>query len=94
MNDKLQAKVSAYVFTIASILVYLSTLPPEQQDSVLGPIVSLIPLTWRPEVGLILKAISSAAGFWGIYKAAHSGPQVPPVDVVPPATKPASDSKV
>jgi len=88
MNPKLQAKISAIVSGVSGFIVYLTTLPPEQQDAVTGPIVALIPVHWRPEISLIGKAIMTVSTFWAIFKAAHSGPQTPPVDVVPPAPKP------
>ena len=83
MNDKLQAKLSAAVAAVTGFVVYMATLPPQQQDAVTGPIVAIIPLTWRPEIGLIFKAIFTVATFWGIFKASHSGPQIP----IAPTTK-------
>jgi len=88
MGEKLQAKIAGIVAAVAGFIVYMATLPPEQQDNITGPIVAVIPLTWRPEVGLIFKAVFSFAAFYGIYKASLPGHVTPPVLPPTPPTTP------
>lgn len=78
MTDKVQAKISAWVTGVTGFVGYVAALAPEQQDTLLGAIVAPLPLAWRPEIGLILKAVSGISLVYGLYKAAHSGPQTDP----------------
>lgn len=78
MSTKLKAIVSGWAFAITSFISWLATVPPEQQSGMLAQFVEIVPVSWRPAVGLIAKAIASFSSIYGLYQASHSGPQTPP----------------
>lgn len=78
MTSKLQAKIGAIVAGVTAFISWLATVPPEQQSGILAPLVDLLPLTWRPQIGLATRALATVSAIWATYKAAHSGPQTPP----------------
>lgn len=86
MTNKLQAQISAVVTGLFGFLAWLANVPPEQQSGMLGAMVQVFPVTWQPTIALWSKGIATFAGFWSLYKAAHSGPQTPPVDKPEPGT--------
>lgn len=77
-TPKTRALVGATIAGASGFLAWLATVPPEQQDALLGPIVSLLPLHWRPTIGAVMRALSSVAAIYTALQASHSGPQTPP----------------
>lgn len=78
MTHKLQALLTAWVAGVSAFVAWLMTVPPEQQTALLGPLVDVMPLQWRPAVGLATRAIATASTIFAVYRAAQSGPQSPP----------------
>lgn len=77
MTDKLKAKLAAWVSAASGLIAYLVSLPPSNQDAVLGPIVALAPVDWRPEIGLITRGLAAASLIYAAHKHA-SQPPTPP----------------
>lgn len=80
MTSKVQAKISALATAIFGFIAWITTIPPEQQSGILGALAQVFPQSWQPTVALWTKLISAFSGVWMVYKAAHSGPQTPPVN--------------
>jgi len=78
MTSKIQAIVVAWIAGITAFISWVCTIPPEQQTSLLGPLVELVPIHYRDSVGGITRLLASASTVYAVYKAAHSGPQTPP----------------
>lgn len=78
MTSKIKALIAAALTAIAGFLNWLCTLPPEQQEGFAAQLVELVPLNWRPIVGVWTRTLVSLMGFYAIYAASHSGPQTPP----------------
>lgn len=72
MTQKLQAKISAWIAGISSFVAWLVSLPPENQDALIKPLIELTPLDWRPAIGLVTRALATATTIYAVYKAAHS----------------------
>lgn len=74
MTHKLQATITAWVAGLSAFVAWLMTVPPEQQTALLGPLVELMPLDWRPAVGLATRVLATASTIFAVYRAAQSGP--------------------
>lgn len=74
MSAKLQTIAAGVVSGIAGFVSFIANTPPSQQTELLGAIVSLVPVDWRPDVAVWARSISTIVGFWAVYKASHSGP--------------------
>lgn len=83
VTPKMKALAGASVAGLTALLAYLANTPPEAQDALVGPIVALLPLAWRPTFGLVMRGLSSVATIYMAIQASHSGP----------ATKPATDAQ-
>lgn len=81
ITPKQKALWSAVTAATAGFLAWLANTPPEQQDALLGPLVSALPLTWRPTIGAAMKFLSSVAMVYSAIQASHSGPSTPPTKV-------------
>lgn len=51
MNAKFQTGVTAVFTGIAGFINWLATVPPENQSGILGELVNVTPVDWRPAVG-------------------------------------------
>ena len=80
MNSKLRAKLLAALAGISGMLSYVATIPPSEQDHVVGLLVNVFPIGWRGEIGSICRLIAAIATFYAVYSAAHSGPNTPPAN--------------
>lgn len=80
MNSKLKAIISAWVAGISSFVAWLVSLPPENQDALIKPMIELTPIDWRPAIGLFTRAIATVSTIHAVYSASHAGPQTPPVN--------------
>lgn len=80
MTSKVQAKLSALATAFFGFIAWITTIPPEQQSGLLGAIAQVFPVAWQPTIALWTKLISAFSGIWMVYKAAHSGPQTPPLN--------------
>lgn len=89
MNPKTKAIWAAIVSALSGFISWLANTPPSQQDAVLGPLVDLLPLHWRPIIGAGMKMLSGVAGIYATMQAAHSGPaNQPPTQPLPGAIQP------
>ena len=79
-NSKWQTKISAALTGFFGFVAWLATVPPEQQSGMLGALSQVFPIAWQPTIGLWSKLLTTAFGFWAVYKASHSGPQTPPAN--------------
>lgn len=86
MTNKIQTIVGAGITGFFGFIAWLATVPPEQQSGILGALSTVFPIAWQPTIGLWAKLFATASGYWSLYKAAHSGPQTPPVDKPEPGT--------
>lgn len=77
MTTKLQALLAAILTGFIGFVNWLATVPPEQQAGMLAALVEIIPLDWRPTVGLISRLLMFASGIFATYKASQSAPHVP-----------------
>lgn len=82
MTNKTQAIFTAWIAGVSSFLAWLVSLPPENQDALIKPMIELTPLDWRPAIGLASRALATATTIYAVYRAAHSGPNSPPRDAV------------
>jgi hypothetical protein len=78
MKPKPQAILTAIVGAITGFVSFIANTPPEQQSALLGQLVELMPVEWRPTIALWARFISGVAVLWATYKAAQSGPKAPP----------------
>lgn len=78
-TSKQKAVWSAIVAAVTSALAWLANTPPEAQNAILGPLVDIMPVDWRPTIGAITKALSSVALVYSTIQASHSGPATKPV---------------
>lgn len=79
-TSKVRAILGGAISAVTSVIAWLATVPPEQQSGILAPFVELTPVSWRPAVGLVMKALAAGTGFYAVYQAAHSGPQTKPTN--------------
>ena len=84
MKNKTQLWIAGVTTSLGSFIGWLATVPPEQQDALMAPIVSILPLHWRPAIGLISRALASGGAIWGLY-VAHRGPTGTPGPAQPPS---------
>lgn len=68
----------AWIAGISAFISWLVSLPPENQDALIKPMIELTPLDWRPAIGLVSRVLATGSTIYAVYKAAHSGPQTPP----------------
>lgn len=73
-TNRVKAMISGIVGGALGFINWLATVPPEQQSGILGQLVEIVPLTWRPAVGLITRLLMYYFSVLAIYKATHSGP--------------------
>lgn len=78
MTHKFQALVTAWIAGLSAFIAWLMTVPPEQQTALLGPLVEVMPLTWRPAVGLATRLLATGSTIFAVYRAAQSGPSPQP----------------
>jgi len=78
MSTKIQALIAAGIAGIAGFINWLATVPPSQQEGWTAALVEMVPISWRPNVGLFTRFLMFATGIYATYKASHSGPQTPP----------------
>lgn len=79
MTAKLQSKISAWVAGLSGFIAWLVSLPPQNQDAVIKPLIELTPLDWRPTIGLVMRGLSTASLIYGAYKM-HATSIQPPED--------------
>lgn len=77
MTSKIKALTGAIIAGITALLAYVANTPPEQQDALVGPIVALLPIGWRPTIGLVMRAISSIATIYFAIQAHATTPANP-----------------
>lgn len=80
MTTKIKAITAAWITATFAFIAWLMTIPPEQQGSLLGPLVDLTPIEYRGLVGFVTRLLASISTIYAVYSAAHSGPQSPPVN--------------
>lgn len=78
MTTKLQAIIAGAVAGFTSFAGWFVTLSPDSQNAFVAPLLEAVPVSWRPGIGVAMKLLASASMSYGIYQAAHSGPQSPP----------------
>lgn len=78
VTPKQKALWGSIVASVTAALSWLANTPPESQDAILGPLMALMPVTWRPTIGAATRAISSVATVYVAIQASHSGPHTPP----------------
>jgi hypothetical protein len=80
MTTKFQAILAAWIAGTSAFVAWLMTLPPESQTALLAPLIDVAPLEWRPAIGLFTRTLATVTTIYATYKAAHAGPQSPPVN--------------
>ena len=78
MTNKIQAVIAASLTGLFGFINWLCTLPPEQQAGMAGALVELVPLDWRPVVGVWTRLFMFFGGIFVAFKASKSGPTQPP----------------
>lgn len=78
MTSKIKAFIAATGAAIVGYINWLVTVPPEQQAGALADMVNLIPIDWRPDVGLATRTLMFFLTIYATTAASHSGPQTPP----------------
>ncbi len=76
-TSKIRAGIAGAVSGIASFVAWLATVPPSEQNALLGPLVDMLPLEWRPAIGLGMRLLATTSTIYAVYQAAHSGPSTP-----------------
>ena len=77
-TSKIGAGIAAAVSGVSAFVAWLATVPPSEQNALLGPIVDLLPIDWRPAIGLFMRALSTFSTIYAVYQAAKSGPATQP----------------
>lgn len=78
MTTKFQAIASGAVGALSGFVSWVATVPPEMQSGLLAQFVELMPVPWRPTIGLWTKFLGTVATIYAVHKASRSGPQSPP----------------
>ncbi len=78
MTSKLQALLSAACLAVAGFINWLATVPPSQQEGWTAALVEMVPISWRPNVGLFTRFLMLVSTVYMAHKASQSGPQSPP----------------
>jgi hypothetical protein len=80
MTERAKSKLSVWIAGISSFVAWLVSLPPENQDAVIKPLIELSPIGWRPTIGLISRALATGGMIYAAYKthSAIQNPQEPP----------------
>lgn len=68
MTQVLQAKITAWIAGVSSFIAWLVSMPPENQDAIIKPLIELTPLEWRPTIGLVTRGLATASVIYGTYK--------------------------
>lgn len=82
MTAKLQAIITAWIAGVSSFIAWLVSMPPENQDALIKPLIELCPINWRPAVGFVSRLLATASIIYGAYKTAHHA-QPPPAPTAP-----------
>lgn len=77
MTSKLQCLLAALGAGFVGFINWLATVPPEQQAGMLATLVEIIPVEWRPTVGLYSRLLMWGLGVYATFKAAHSSKETP-----------------
>lgn len=71
MTNRTQAIFSASVSGVSSFVAWLVSLPPENQDALIKPLIEFTPIDWRPAIGLVTRALATISMIYGAYKASQ-----------------------
>ncbi len=74
MKNKLSIWISGAYGAIASVGGWFITLPPEQQNSFVAPLIAVVPVKWQVGIAAVLKISGAVSGLYATFKAAQSGP--------------------
>lgn len=77
MKNKLSLYTSGGISFLATFIGWFITLPPNQQNDTIAPIIAIVPVNWQVKIGIALKAIGGISGLYATFKAAQSGPTTP-----------------
>jgi hypothetical protein len=77
MTNRLQVIVTAAISASAGFINWLCTLPPEQQSGLAATLVEIVPLHWRPTVGVWTRGAMFVLGIVATYKASQTQPLNP-----------------
>lgn len=78
VSPKTQAMLAAVGSGLAGYVAYFVALPPSLQTGMMGEVIALLPPQYQTAAAGISRTLATFLGFWATYKAAHSGPMVPP----------------
>lgn len=78
MSSKLKALLAAIAASLAGLINWLATVPPEQQSGWVASLVEITPVQYRPNVGLFTRFLMFFLTIYVAHKASQSGPQTPP----------------
>lgn len=78
MKPHQQALLSGIIAGITTFLGWFIALPPEQQNSLIAPIIATVPVARQPNLAVGMKLIGTASSIYAVFKAAQSGPAKPP----------------
>lgn len=74
MTAKAQAILSAWIAGLSSFIAWLVSMPPQNQDAIIKPLIELTPIEWRPAIGLATRALATGSMIYGAYKISHPQP--------------------
>lgn len=74
--NTLSGKISAWVAGVSAFVAWLVSLPPENQDAIIKPLIELTPLDWRPSIGLATRFLATVSTIYMFYKT-HPKPPTP-----------------
>jgi hypothetical protein len=80
MTSKIKAVLAAAVLGAVGFINWLCTIPPSQQADLLGQLVQIVPVSWRPNMGVATRLLMWVAVVYGAHQASKSGPQTPPTN--------------
>ena len=78
ISPKTQAVLAGLGSAVTSYIAYFIALPPSLQTGIMGQVISILPAQYQTAAAGVAKTAATFLGFWATYKAAHSGPMVPP----------------
>lgn len=87
LEEHIKVVILSSVSGISAFIAWLVSLPPESQDAFIKPMIELTPISWRPEIGFMTRAIAVVTAATAAYKASKSGPVIT-LQPQPPAPKP------
>lgn len=71
---KIRAIVSAFLAGLSGFFNWLATVPVEQQSGMLAQLVEIVPVEWRPNVGLATRLLMWGLGIYSAMQASKAGP--------------------